>query len=404
MDLTALFRDERPKALATLIRLVGDFDLAEDTLQEAFALAVERWPAEGVPREPMAWLVSTARHKAIDRLRRAASLREKRHLLVQDEAAPPVLDEEPLTDDLLRLIFTCCHPALAEEAQIALTLKTLCGLTVEEIARAFLVPAATMAQRLVRAKAKIREARIPYVVPADDGLGERVSGVLRVLYLVFTEGYAPTAGDAALRRDLSIEAIRLARLVRDLLPRQPEAGALVALLLLQNSRRDARFDAAGDLVTLEEQDRGKWDRDEIIEGVALAERALREGGAGFYALQAAIAALHAQSPRADATDWRQIAILYSLLLRAHPSPVIRLNHAAAVAMADGPERGLALIDGIERDGALDGFHLLHAAKADLLRRLGRNLEAAHAYRKALDLVANVSEKRYLQRRLHEVGA
>src|SRR5580765_4962342 len=270
MDLTGLFRDERPKALATLIRLVGDFDLAEDTLQEAFTLAVERWPVEGVPREPLAWLVSTARHKAIDRLRR--------------EAAPPNVEEEPLTDDLLRLIFTCCHPALAEETQIALTLKTLCGFTVEEIARAFLVPAATMAQRLVRAKAKIRDARIPYVVPAADGLTERVVGVLRVLYLVFTEGYAPTAGDAALRRDLSVEAIRLARLVRELLPGEPEAAALLALLLLHDSRRNARFDAAGDLVTLEEQERSLWDGDEIVEGVALAERALRQGGAGFYAL------------------------------------------------------------------------------------------------------------------------
>src|SRR5580765_5471136 len=284
MDLTGLFRDERPKALATLIRLVGDFDLAEDTLQEAFTLAVERWPVEGVPREPLAWLVSTARHKAIDRLRREASLRAKRHLFVSDEAAPPNVEEEPLTDDLLRLIFTCCHPALAEETQIALTLKTLCGFTVEEIARAFLVPAATMAQRLVRAKAKIRDARIPYVVPAADGLTERVVGVLRVLYLVFTEGYAPTAGDAALRRDLSVEAIRLARLVRELLPGEPEAAALLALLLLHDSRRNARFDAAGDLVTLEEQERSLWDGDEIVEGVALAERALRQGGAGFYAL------------------------------------------------------------------------------------------------------------------------
>ena len=402
MDLSALYRDERPKALATLIRLLGDFDLAEDTLQEAFAAAVVQWPQGGTPANPAAWLVGTARHKAVDRIRRAAVLEGKLGAIAA--AAPPApepdaaFEEETLTDDRLRLIFTCCHPALAPEAQVALTLKTLCGLSVEEIARGFLVPPPTMAQRLVRAKRKIRAARIPYRVPESGELPERLDGVLRVVYLVFTEGYAPTAGEARLRRELCDEAIRLARLVRVLLPHETEVVGLLALLLLQDSRREARFDDAGDLVILEEQDRDRWDDEEIREGHVLAETALRRGG-GFYAIQAAIAAVHADSKRPQDTDWRQIAALYDLLLRRHPSPVVALNHAAAVAMADGPERGLALLDALDRSGELAGFHLLAAARADLLRRLGRRAEAAEAYREALRTVGNAAERRYLEKRL-----
>jgi len=402
-----VYREERARALATLIRLLGDFDLAEDALQDAFAAALEQWPRAGAPANPRAWLVSTARHKALDRLRRGRRFAEKQAEIAR--AAPawtePEMDEgsDPFPDDRLRLIFTCCHPALALEAQVALTLKTLGGLAVEEIARAFLVAPATMAQRLVRAKGKIRDARIPYEVPAPGRLAERLEGVLRVVYLLFNEGYAPTSGGSRLRRELSAEAIRLGRLLRALLPREAEVAALLALMLLQDSRRHARFDAAGELVTLEDQDRTRWDATQIAEGALLAEAAVREGGAGFYALQAAIAAVHAQAARAADTDWRQIAILYALLLRTHPSPVVALNHAAAVAMADGPERGLALITELEESGRLDGYHLLPAAKADLLRRLGRRSEAAAAYEQALGGVANDAERRYLQRRLQEVG-
>jgi RNA polymerase sigma-70 factor, ECF subfamily len=408
MDIGNLYRDERQHALATLIRLLGDFDLAEEMLHEAFTTALERWPEDGRPANPLAWLVSTARHKAIDSLRRRSSLDAKRdeiaRLTPSLTPAETDLEEEPLTDDRLRLIFTCCHPALAQDAQVALTLKTLCDLSVDEIARAFLVPGPTMAQRLVRAKAKIRIARIPYEVPDPDHLAERLEGVLRVVYLVFNEGYAPTAGSGTPRRELCAEAIRLARLVRELLPSELEATGLLALLLLQDARRDARFDAAGDLVTLDAQDRALWDREEIEEGGRLAERALRSGGAGFYGIQAAIAALHGQAERASDTDWRQIAILYALLLRRDPSPVIALNHAAAVAMAHGPERGLVLLESIERTGALAGFHLLPAARADLLRRLGRTAEAAAAYREALRTVGNDAERRYLERRLRETGS
>ena len=404
MDLEALYREERPRALATLIRLLGDFDLAEDALQESFAVALTDWPASGVPRNPLAWLVSTARHKAIDRLRRERTFAAKQPQIAYEiewAAAPPEITEEPFRDDLMRLIFTCCHPALALEAQVALTLKTLCGLSVEEIARAFLVAPATMAQRLVRAKAKIRTARIPYAVPTNDDLAERLEGVLRVVYLVFNEGYAATSGDALVRRELCNEAIRLARLLRDLFPASSEAAALLALMLLQDSRRTARVDANGDLVTLEEQDRSLWDRGQIDEGRALAEIALRRGGAGFYALQAAIAALHAQAASAAGTDWPQIAALYALLLRLHPSPVVALNHAAAVAM-ERLDRGLSLIEELESTGELDGYHLLPAAKADVLRRLGRNHEAAAAYERALSLVTHLAERRYLQRRLADV--
>ncbi|MEP6471943.1 MAG: RNA polymerase sigma factor [Acidobacteriota bacterium] len=404
-DLESVYRDERPRALATLIRLVGDFDLAEDALQEAFAAAVVQWPQTGVPKNPLAWLVSAARHKAIDRLRRDKSFAAKQAEIAYEspsESPAPEVDDEPFPDDLMRLIFTCCHPALAPEAQVALTLKTLCGLSVEEIARGFLVSPATMAQRLVRAKAKIRAARIPYAVPTNEELAERLDGVLRAVYLVFNEGYAATSGDELVRRDLCTEAIRLGRMVRVLFPAENEVAGLLALMLLQDSRRTARVDGNGELVTLEEQDRSLWDRGEIGEGQSLAEIALRRGGAGFYALQAAIAALHAQAARADDTDWRQIAALYALLLQQHPSPVVALNHAAAVAMGSGLEQGLRLMEQLEATGELNGYHLLPAAKADVLRRLGRNAEAAVAYESALSLVSHLAERRYLQRRLREV--
>jgi RNA polymerase sigma-70 factor (ECF subfamily) len=405
MDLETLYREERPRALATLIRLLRDFDLAEDTLQEAFAAAVEQWPRAGVPANPCAWLVSTARHKAIDRLRRDRNFAAKQAeiaYLSETTSAPDPLDET-FADDLLRLIFTCCHPALALEAQVALTLKTLCGLSVEEIARAFLVPPPTMAQRLVRAKGKILRAHIPYEVPGGDRLTERLDGVLRVVYLVFNEGYAATSGDALVRRELCTEGIRLGRLIVGLLPRVSEAAGLLALMLLQDSRRSARVDAEGELVTLEDQDRSQWDRAQIAEGEALAEEAVRRGGAGFYAIQAAIASLHAHAARAEETDWPQIAALYSLLLRLHPSPVVALNHAAAVAMGERLERGLRLIEQIEASGALSGYHLLPAAKADILRRLGRREDAAVAYERALELVTQEAERRYLRRRLREVA-
>ena len=406
--LEAVYRDERGRALATLVRLLGDLDLAEESLQEAFVVAVEQWNREGVPRNPRAWLVSTARHKALDRLRRSRTFAAKQAEIAATMAqavAPEELDEGDLfPDDRLRLVFTCCHPSLAPEAQVALTLKTLCGLEVEEIARAFLVTAPTMAQRLVRAKAKIRGAGIPYEVPSAAVLPERLDGALRVVYLVFNEGYAATTGDELVRRELCAEAIRLGRLLHALLPREPEVKGLLALMLLQDSRRDARVDAAGELVTLEEQDRARWDRGEIAEGVPLAEAALREGGAGFYAVQAAIAALHAEAPRAEDTDWRQIAVLYALLLRLHPSPVIALNRGVAVAMTGALERGLRLLEDIEARGELVGYHLLPAAKADLLRRLGRNVEAVVAYREALGLVTPTPERRYLERRLLEAGA
>lgn len=392
--------------LATLIRLLGDFDLAEDMLQEAFAAALAQWPRDGVPRNPRAWLVSTARHKALDQLRRDKSFTQKREELARlsRTMVSAEIHDQDFPDDLLRLIFICCHPALALEAQTALTLKTLCGFSVEEIARAFLVLPATMAQRLVRAKKKIRAARIPYAVPDPDRLGERLEGVLRVVYLVFNEGYAASTGDRLVRRELCVEAVRLGRLLRSLLPKEKEIAGLLALLLLHDSRRQARVNANGDLVLLEDQDRALWDREQITEGVDLAEEAAREGGSGFYALQAAIAALHVQPRHAGQTDWPRIATLYGLLLRSHPSAVVALNRAVAVAMAEGPESGLVLIEALESSDQLLGYYLLHSAKADLLRRLGRNREAAKAYELALSLVDQAPERRFLERRLREVEA
>jgi len=412
-DITRIYRDERQHALATLIRLVGDWDVAEEALQEAFEAAVVQWPGGGVPDQPRAWLIRTARNKAVDRVRRRARLEEKRVELLaeagdeagyEDPAHVAPDDDAPGEDidDRLRLIFTCCHPALAREAQVALTLRTLCGLSTEEIARAFLTPAPTMAQRLVRAKAKIRDAAIPYRVPSREEWSERLEAVLAVVYLVFTEGYAATSGDALVRRELTAEAIRLARLLVQLSPSVDVLG-LLALLLLTDARRDARATAAGDIVLLEDQDRTQWDRAEIDEGLALVDRALRSGPPGPYALQAAIAAVHAQALRSDATDWRQIVALYDRLYAIVPTPVVALNRAVAVAMSDGPAAALPLLDALAASRELREYHLLPAARADLLRRLGRTREAATAYREALALVGNEPERRFLMRRLAEVG-
>jgi RNA polymerase sigma-70 factor (ECF subfamily) len=403
-----IFRNEAGRVLATLIRLVGDFELAEEGLQDAFAAAVEQWPAAGIPANPRAWLVNVGRHKAIDRLRRKVLERSKQgeleaEVAVAAQVAP--LDEttDDFGDDMLRLIFTCCHPALNPEAQVALTLRAVCGLATPAVARAFLVSEETMAQRLVRAKQKIRQAGIPYVTPAPDQLDERVEGVLAVIYLVFTEGYAVSSGAALMREDLALEAIRLARLLDGLLPDRAAVQGLLALTLLHHARRKARATPEGDLVLLEEQDRGLWDQAEIAAGLALVERALRAPGRpSSYAVQAAIAALHARAPRHDATDWRQIVGLYEILLRLHPTPVVELNHAAAVSMVDGPARALDLLDALAARRSLEGYHLLPAVRADVLRRLGRRAEACAAYHAALALAKLEPERRLLRRRLAEL--
>jgi len=395
VNLDALYRREYGHILATIIRAAGDFTLAEDVVQEAFAAAHTRW-VDGLPPNPVGWLVTTARNKAIDQLRRRM-LAQSKHEEMIALSTPGEGTPEPL--DALRLIFTCCHPALAPEAQVALTLHTICGLSTEEIARAFLVPAPTMAQRLYRAKTKIQLAGIPYEVPEEEALPERVESVLAVIYLVFNEGYAASAGAELMRADLCAEAIRLGREIVSLLPAEREGKALLALMLFNDARRATRMNGEGALVVLEDQDRAQWDAARIAEGAAQVEQALRGGPPGRYAVQAAIAALHAQAPSSEATDWPQIAALYGLLAALLPSPVVELNRAVAVAMAEGLEEGLALIERIE----LPGYHLLTAARADLLRRMGRLVEAKASYREALALVQNEAEQRFLERRLAELG-
>ena len=408
----AVYRAESRRVLATLIRLLGDFDLAEDAMHDAFTAAVERWQRDGVPANPRAWLVSTGRFKAIDTLRRRARFDASLGALAAKLEAAAAAgaaaakdggpDDDCVDDDRLRLVFTCCHPALSLDAQVALTLREVCGLTTEEIARAFFTGAPTIAQRIVRAKAKIRDARIPYQLPSRADLPERLDAVLQVVYLVFNEGYFASSGASLMRQDLAVEAVRLGRLLVELMP-EPEAMGLLALMLLHESRRPARAAADGDIVLLYDQDRSLWSRDLIAEATPLVERALRSRRFGPYSLQAAIAAVHADAPDAASTDWAEIVGLYDVLLRVEPSPVIELNRAAAVAMRDGPEPGLALIDAILARGELGEYHLAHAARADLLRRLGRTAEAREAYRVALGLARQEPERRFLERRLKETS-
>ncbi len=401
-----IYRTESRRILATLIRLLGDFDLAEDALHDAFAAALERWPKDGVPDNPRAWLVSTGRNKAIDALRRRsrfdasqAAIAEK---LDADSSSAAGQEDQSVGDDRLRLVFTCCHPALAPEARVALTLREVCGLTTEEIARAFLTSTPALAQRIVRAKAKIRDARIPYQVPSAEELPDRLETVLQVVYLVFNEGYSASSGTSLTRADLSGEAIRLGRLLLELLP-EPEVMGLLALTLLQESRRAARSLPTGELILLEDQDRSLWNREQIVEGIALVERALISRRFGSYTLQAAIAAVHSEAVNAASTDWPQIVALYGALARLEPSPVVELNRAVAVAMRDGPESGLALIDAIFARGELTAYHLAHSARADLCRRLGRTTEARISYERALALAQQEPERRFLEKRLRELG-
>jgi RNA polymerase sigma-70 factor (ECF subfamily) len=406
MNLEKFHQEESGRVLSTLIGMLGDFDLAEEMLQEAYVVALQKWPSEGTPANPRAWLIGTARHKAIDRLRRNRRFEEKLDEIAgyAEVAMQPKGEEmdEMLPDDRLRLIFTCCHPALPLEAQVALTLRTVCGITTEQLSKAFLVPGPAMAKRLVRAKRKIRDAGIPYRVPLQDELTDRLDAVLLVVYLIFNEGYLVSSGDTLIRQELCAEAIRLGRILCELLPQEAEARAFLGMMLLHDSRRDARVSTDGELVLLEQQDRSLWHWEQIREGSALTESALRQGASGAYALQASIAALHANAKTGKETDWAQIAALYDLLLRAHPSPVIEVNRAVAVAMAGSPVDGLALLDDLEGRKELEEFHLLPAARADLLRRLGRTAEAADAYRRSLQLATNDIERRFLLVRLAEM--
>ncbi len=406
--LDRVYQEESRRVFASLVRLLGDFDLAEDALHDAFTAALQQWPRDGIPANPRAWLVSTGRFRAIDTIRRRARFNKSLAILAEDlESSNPedlLSDHEGLEDDRLRLIFTCCHPALAAPARIALTLREVCGLTTEEIARAFLVPPATLAQRIVRAKTKIRDAKIPYQVPTPEELPDRLDTVLHVIYLVFNEGYSASSGDSLTRADLSGEAIRLGRLLCELMPNEPEVAGLLALMLIQESRRDARTTPEGDLILLEDQDRTRWNRALIEEGTRLVEAAFATGSVGTYTVQAAIAAVHAAAPTAADTNWAEIAGLYDVLLRAGPSPIIELNRAVAIAMRDGPEVGLGLIEGIFARGELDSYHLAHAARADLCRRLGRMEDARTSYRQAIELTQQLPERRFLERRLASLEA